>query len=312
MHDMLHEFSGLNISSGNIQTGDFKQRMERYAKRVSDDFVKYNKDMNEQIAKIAKENDYNDEQIQRIVEESNNLVYLAKYASLKSQNERDVVFKTASLSGVKNILGDTIQKQASYKEDFHIDAFSSYNPYKTGALTPAKAESLVKTIAEKLASDVASAANDLDAANNRFDAHIYKIADTLIRYDRTAEGVSDVYTTMCKEAKLPSAVQGMIQKVANEIIEDEKFAGSINSEYTLKLPHVDIYKKEADFSLGKHSMLEKTAMYTHAMQCGDTVVYGIDDMVKMAEEIRPLFEDVSAKKIAFNKAVERADFSKEK
>lgn len=297
MGNMLSEFTSILGTDMRVD-GNFKQNLEKNAKRVSEDFVKYNKDMDSSIAKIAGENGYNDEQIQRLVEESNNQTYLAKYAGMKNQSERDVSFKVASLSAVKEILGDSMSKSAS--ENFHIDAFSSYNPYRTGAIECYGAEDqLKKSIAEKIASDLSEANNNYIEASEKFDAHIYKVADMMIRYDRVGGvDINDIYDKMCKEAKLKTPVQFLIQKVANQIIEDEKFTGSINSDYELKLPHVDIYEVDKDFSLGNFSCMKKNASYFPVMQLGENVIGSIDDMIKIAKETRPLFEKASEAKLA--------------
>ena len=280
--------------------GNFKQNLERNARRVSDDFTRYGKDMNASIAKIASENKYNDDQIQRLVEESNNLTYLAKYAGLKNQTERDVVFETASLDKVKEIIGEPISKTAS--ENFHVDAFSSYTPYKTGAIECFGAEDELKNaLAEKIASDISEVTEQYNDASDKFDAQIYKVADMLIRYDRVGGvDIDSCFNTICKDAKLKAPMQAIIQKVANQIIEDEKFVNRINSDYELKLPHVDIYEKDKDFSLGDFTCMKKEASYFPVMQIGEDVVRSVADMVKIASEIKPLFEKVAKTKETYD------------
>jgi len=91
-----------------------KTELERLGLIASDKFVQEHVELNDTIAKFAKEYDLTDQQIQRVIEIANNLTYMSL---LNTSEDKDITFPVASLDKVSSILSlkTPIKKQASAK-----------------------------------------------------------------------------------------------------------------------------------------------------------------------------------------------------
>jgi hypothetical protein len=89
-----------------------KSELENLGLDVSNKFINEHIDLNETIAKFAKEYDLNDQQIQRVIEIANNLTYMS---ILNTSDNRDVAFPVANSEKVSSILSlkTPLKKQAS-------------------------------------------------------------------------------------------------------------------------------------------------------------------------------------------------------
>jgi hypothetical protein len=98
--------------------------IELQAKKIAESYIAKGTDMNGSIAKVASENNLNIEQIKRLVEESNKICFLIKFASTGEQT-----FEVADYEKVKNILqsDDIIEKKASV--EFSKTDYSKNNFY---------------------------------------------------------------------------------------------------------------------------------------------------------------------------------------
>jgi hypothetical protein len=131
----------------------FANKVPVYRDAVVNDYFRYNTDLNQSIAKIAVKDNLNDDQIQRIIEEVNNQVYLIKYNQMKSSPDREVEFNLASLPQIKdcfkstdlisnkaaeqNSNGESIEKKAGWSDGGKEDKinFLNYNAYDTVSLS---------------------------------------------------------------------------------------------------------------------------------------------------------------------------------
>ena len=85
-------------------SGDFAKKLLTYRDKIVSDYLKFGIGLNKAISGLVKRDNLNDDQIQRIVEEVNNQIYLIKYDKLKASNERDVEFDIASVKGVRDCI----------------------------------------------------------------------------------------------------------------------------------------------------------------------------------------------------------------
>jgi hypothetical protein len=319
MKDRMMEAFSMDKTAGEVTAseGNFKASLERYANSVSNDYVKHGTDMNEAIAKIASRNHLNDDQIQRVVEESNNKVYLAKYAEMKNSNERDVTFDRADAEKVKAASKSDVSDLSKIASaiDEPLTAFNSTRNL-TGALTPAAPTDLVKLAMEKLASDLEKTAHDLDRAKVGFDAHIYKVAGMLIKYDRAGINTDVAFEEICRKNNFHTPMQKILKEAAEHIISEEVQAGKIDPEYRLNVSYVDLSTPAPDYSLGSFSKIasmnleEKKQRPFPVIQINGTLMKSVADMVKYASVINDLFTDIAIKEDLYNKAKERATFKK--
>lgn len=315
---MFEAFSnGKNPSEMMGKEANFKSNLEQYASSVSSGYLRHGLDMNKVIAKIASTNNLNANQIQRVIEESNNKVYLAKYAQMKNSNDREVSFDRADMEKVSTFLGSesTDMSKIASSADEPRTAFNSTRNL-TGSLTPAAPMSLTKMVAEKLASDLSVASGMLSQAHCAFDAHIYKIAEMMFRYDRAGVDTNTCFDEICRKNNFNVPIQNIIQEAADDIIEMEKKANNINADYSLKLPFVDLGLKPSDYSLGSFSKIAssnlqtKQSRYFPVIQVHGTLIRNLSDMVKFASHLNTLFDEVSEKESIFKTASEKATVKK--
>ena len=317
---MMEAFSVMDKTASEVIAleGNFKASLERYANSVSNDYVKHGTDMNESIAKIASRNHLNDEQIQRVVEESNNKVYLAKYAELKHSNERDVTFDRAEAEKVKTASKDGVSdlSKIASSADEPLNAFNSTRNL-TGALTPAAPTDIVKLAMEKLASELDKTAKKFDRAKVDFDAHIYKVAGMMIRYDRAGINTDMAFEEICRQNNFRTPMQQIIKEAAEDIIGEEVKAGKLDSDYRLNMSFVDLGAAAPNYSLGAFSKIasmnleEKKQKQFPVMQIHGTLIKGLPDMVKYASIANDLFAEIQMAEKAYNDVQERTTFKKE-
>ena len=78
------------------------------ANRIANDYVRSGKSMNSGIAKIAQDNGLQEEQIKRLIEESNKATFMAGF-----EKNGEQVFDVASLAEVKEAMAGKMEKKAS-------------------------------------------------------------------------------------------------------------------------------------------------------------------------------------------------------
>lgn len=316
MKDRMFEAFSMDKKAMDLQLtdGSFKSSLDRYANGVSADYIKHGSDMNQAISKIASRDNLNKDQIQRIVEEANNRVYLAKYALLKNSNDRDVLFDKADLEKISSMDDeDSMNKIASSIDEPR----TSYNSTRniTGSITPTVPATLEKMIAEKLASDLSTTSSSLADAHIAFDSHIYKVAEMLIRYDRAGIDTDTAFEEICRTNGLNVPVQEIIKRAASELIDMEKSANSINDNYELNLPFVDLGDAPKDYSLGEFSKIasmnfeDKKSKLFPVIQVHGTLIKTLPDMVKFASELISLYSDIYEKDQIFKDVEKKASFS---
>lgn len=98
--DAIRSEADLAVGGG----AGFVTMLKPWAQRAAQAFLQRGAPLNEQIARIAHDNHLNNDQIQRLVQESNVNVYLSKYAATSGDRSRRVSFPIASLPGVQAVL----------------------------------------------------------------------------------------------------------------------------------------------------------------------------------------------------------------
>jgi len=300
MPSLLEALSGgLSFSSPAVKdSGSFALQLGLYKDSVVNDYNKYSTPLNESIAKIAKENSLNDNQIQRIVEEVNNQVYLVKYAQVKQYKEREVIFDLASLKVVKGILegkeaiedNDSIEKKASWKEGDDLN-FLNYNKCKLPGMREDKIKPLSEIMGEKLAHEISEKNKNFDKALEKFAETTYDIAEALIKYDRFNKDPQEIFSHICKEASVNKYDQIMIKKAVTQKVNQLKEARYLPSDYKLELNIVDC-AKEDNFSLGEYSLNKRANVAQSNVELpvietdSKKVIKNIQSLINMAEKMQ--------------------------
>ena len=84
----------------------FEDKPRVWNNQAATDFLKSGTSLNQTIAEIATLNKLNDDQISCIVQEANTKVFLLKYEKTKGEKVRRPSFPIASLTGVKDLMGN--------------------------------------------------------------------------------------------------------------------------------------------------------------------------------------------------------------
>lgn len=306
-------------------SSDFSQRLQSYRKAVVDSYFKYNIDLNKSIAKISEKENLNDDQIQRIVEEVNNQVYLIKYNQLTSSPEREVDFDLASLRKIKEIIknGDTkkpvtsgpanktageenggsIEKKASWENQDGDDKLNFLNcsTHEFANLAADKTRSKMSIIAEKVANGIKELDKSIIEKTAEAAGHAYTIAEALIKYDRHGINPQEVFEEMCKKANFQKSNQALVKNAVIQKIAQLKEYNAIPKDYNLELSLCDTKETYNEFSLGRYSLIKQAEVTTQSNQVMPVVVTeqgvvkNVNDLVSIAEKIAAAREDIRLK-----------------
>jgi hypothetical protein len=272
--------------------GDFETKLKVHRNQVVDSFCRYNEDMNNSIAKIATDAGFNDEQIARLVQQSNVQVYLIKYAQTKDQNIRRVEFDLADADMVKKLMGrETEAKKIA------VAALTDEQGLQKVASEFMGSSNISQLFAQKI-SEPAMGSRVLE-----------KIA-----HDRSMK------TRMVKEA---SDLQASMEKVANRLLTQAELFGEAIIKYAYehnynpseilactfndsglekdtklflidKIQNMVQLKKEASLMSQKFNMMLKIATKEKgvsqpklpAITAKDKSINGVDDLVSIARKVQ--------------------------
>lgn len=261
----------------NDMSNDFAGKIEGYKNIIIDAYMKNSIDVNKSIAKIAQKENFNDDQISRLIEEVNNQIYLLKYNQMKGSPEREVKFDIASLQKINEIIKNgesnkpinqqkeastmmsSFEKTASENSDEDSLNFLNFSGPDLGNLNadtmPDRKKYLTKIASEK----INKIQSDIDSEIQKYAENIYTIADVLIAYDRSNVDVKPIFEKMCKEASLYKINQIDIKEAILQKVAQSKEYKIFPDEYVFDVDLVDIEKVADEFSLGKYSFTEKLA-----------------------------------------------------
>lgn len=279
------------LSSAKGGVSGFPQKLGSYRDRVVQSYIRFGSELNGEIAKIASAEGLNDDQIQRVVEEVNNQVYLTKYAQVKSCDDRDIKFPVAMLKDVKKIIGGDSETEKKASAEDPLNAFN-FTSHEFGNCAPEKKKELIDIVAEKIASDHSQATTEIDKASAVFDASISKIAEAMIKFDRAGVDAQRLFNIVCRDAYLGSVPQNVIKLAITEQVNMLKEAGTVNQDYELSLENYDANQESDDFGLGKFSLM-KTASNNglrdipSVLLSDGTFIKNIPAFVKIASEVMP-------------------------
>jgi len=311
-----------SIEKTSSDFGDFAEKLAVYKDIAVNDFKKFNIDLNQSIAKIAKENNLNDDQIQRIVEEANTQVYLLKYAEMRRFPQREVVFPIAKVASVKDIVvngvkknEEVIEKKASWAGEGLEDSlnFLNYTSHETMGMAPDKNRTMKDILAYKLAHEINAAEETLDEKKAAFTSNIHTIADAMVRYDRANVDTQGIFEVICKEASIHKSDQSIIKTAVEQKVGRMKEYRLVPANYELTIELVDIEKQADDFSMGKYSLVKKASATQSnsgmpiVVTDNGTVIRQVSDLISMALNIQRHRDDI---KVAEGKKDKLTNISK--
>lgn len=269
-------------------SGDFSRKLLKYRDMVVSEYLKYKISLNNSISKIAKQENLNDDQIQRIVEEVNNQIYLTKYEKLKGSVDREVEFDIASVKGVRECI-----KGHCAKEDLEQEDKKEYSESKTSskvAFESVKSDSMEKVASTdnrdifngmlshsfgdlsvntkytrdefmlgKIASAVEEKECELNKIAKEIKHHTNELSEVFVHAERLGSDVSEIMSTIIKSAELNDKEVNLVKEAIVEKIATLKDRETIPSDFLVNFDNVSIDKKASElFTLGKFSLI-KTA-----------------------------------------------------
>lgn len=309
-------------------SGDFSKKLLNYRNLVVSEFLKYNIDLSKAIAKIAQRENLNDDQIQRIVEEVNNQVYLVKYDQLKGRPDREVEFDLASRDKVKRIMkGEDVNSNSEPKEETtgekvslktafeqekmdsmekvasaeSYDLFNGMLSRSYGDLSVATRQTRDEFMMTKIASHIKEKENELNKIAKSLKNTASELGDTFVNLERLGSDTNEVLSTIIKSAELNEKEVELIKEATADRINLLVERRYLPENFTVDLTNINLEKKASEkFTLGKYS-LNKTASVacdtTIPKICLSTnkVISSIDDIVKLASEMKGYANDLRAK-----------------
>ncbi len=195
-----------------------KNELENLGLTASNKFLTSHEDLNEVIAKFAKEYDLNDQYIQRVVEIANNLTYMSL---LNSSENRDVSFPVASLDKISSILSfkTPLKKQAN---DIGIN-------YETLSEIPADISPLDAMIKAAAKIEVENKNNEereflldeyemLKQAKEFVSQKMWDLKNR--REDLISKTANELLSVMCNKSCSKGDIKGMLGKVSIKTAQD--------------------------------------------------------------------------------------------
>ncbi len=277
---------GFDKQAEQFLNSNFLNNRQSWVNSVVNDFMKYNINPNESISKIAKTHSLNDEQIQRIIEETNVNIYLQKYAQTKGKSLRRVSFTLADPAIIKNSSTNVTEKVATEadkntrKENVKMmeKAASNSSPIKPIDFSPKEDEfgnfltressyepslwdkgNIEKNasilVKRKIEQKISNAKVSRKKQLNNTLQKIAFIGDALIYHERAGCSAQDLLDKIAVDTDLNRyeefpIIKYTINKVAK--LKNERF---LPGNFYLSLDYTK--DKSDDYSLGKHSLSKK-------------------------------------------------------
>ena len=309
-------------------SGDFSKKLLNYRNIVVSEFLKYNIDLSKAIAKIANRESLNDDQIQRIVEEVNNQVYLVKYDQLKGKPDREVEFDLASKDKVKKIMkGEDVNSDSEPKEETtedkvslktaferekfesmekvasaeNYDLFNGMISHSYGDLSIATRKTRDEFMMTKISEHIKEKECELNKIAKSLKNTASELGDTFVNLERLGSDAGEVLSTIIKHAGLNEKEVELIKEATADRINLLVERRYLPENFTVNLNDVNLEKKASEkFTLGKYS-LNKTASVAcdtaipRICLSTNKVVSHIDDIVKLASEMKDYADELRAK-----------------
>lgn len=322
-------------------SGDFSKKLLNYRNLVISEFLKYNIDLSKAISQIAKRENLNEDQIQRIVEEVNNQVYLIKYDKLKNQPEREVEFDLASADKIKRIMkGETVHSNSEPIEESKeekvlaksafeqnkiesiekvasaekYDLFNGMLSYNYGDLSVNTRQTRDEFMMTKIASLVKDKENELNKIARSLKNTANELGETFVNLEKLGSNVSEVMSSIIKSAGLNDKEVELIKEATADKINLLVERRHLPENFVVDFTNVSLEKKASEvFTLGKFS-LNKTA----SVACDTTIpkiclstnksVRSIDDIVKLANEMKGYADELREKNDEYIEIREKCAF----
>lgn len=275
---LINDAADLGRVNTMYQDSPFVRELPGLIQQVSSDYLNRGIALNESIAKVASEHKYNDEQIQRICEEANNQVYMAKYASFKGNLERDVKFELASVPGVHSVGNGKMEKKASYvKADSPLGRLDDM----CFDMTPEKEVGISKIAADKVVRLMDKVAAEENKYSDSVIEDVNCVAQTLIEQEKMGNSADGVFRNLCKFANLTEGMMNLYKTAVEQNIERMKHANYLPPSFDIQL---NKYQQDKSYSVGEFGFAKQASApaFISVITENGTPVSDFDTLVKTA------------------------------
>lgn len=304
--------------------GAYAETVDAWKTKVVKDFYEYGIGLNESIAKIAESNNLNNEQILRIIEETNSEIYLNEYEKLKNKTIRNVEFEIASLEKVKDILdndaianqevrtepGDDgkepmMKKKANF-EDIGESCgdnlnFLNYSPYQIGSFSAEKQISERELLEKKAANKLFSMTESLREDIAKYAYDLSSFSGALIGYEKRGFDARDIFQKVCEDSSLKKIYQQPIIEATIKKVAEYKEFKRLPQNFELDLTSVDFLEKKATLSLGKHSLaspksenISNSNKELPTIEIDGAMIKGYQDLIRAAQNIQKQHDKIQS------------------
>lgn len=305
-------------------SGDFSKKLLTYRDRIVSDYLKYKVNLSEAISKVAQRDSLNDDQIQRIIEEVNNQIYLIEYDKLKSSTTRDVEFDIASMQAVKKYMGgndsdaenaddkkddnkevlkksafekvkiDEWEKTASVNND---NAYADAPMYHYCDMSVENKVSRDSYMLRKIANTVKDKHDSLEKIASTANYKAYELGDAIINLERLGADTSNIVSSIVKVAGLTEKEFGVIKEAVTERTASLIEARYVPDTFSVNMDNVSVEKTASEkFSLGQFSKLASSTKCDSVVPKMELstgkMIRGFDDISKLASEFKSTTEQL--------------------
>lgn len=249
-----------DISSEIAQGKHFQKRLRASAEEATGRFLQ-GETLNFAVSDISKRENFNQLQIQRLVEETNVLAFNKRYDERKKESDRRITFELAELNGVLEEMGSEAPK-AIENPNWIKGKSGEGEITKSASVMRHTLNSQTDDSRKRLADKQAKAKTELlekeaKALSRDIESGIFKIANSLVHTEKTYKNANTVFNTMLSGVSFDDSIAEGIMKKASEITEYMKNSGRLREGFMLSL-EVKPEEKVASTLFGSHSLL-KTA-----------------------------------------------------
>lgn len=286
--------------------GQFVRKLASYKESAVNGFLRNNIDMNQTIAKIAQDDNLNDNQIHRVIEEANTQVYLVKHAQCQNNYDREVYFPLADLQKVKDFMNNKqataasldskLEKKASYENSDGDEALNAFNAsfYDTTSLALDQEITAEEVVARELFKKHGELKADLSNKIAAFNASVYEFADVMLSLDRHFADTQSIFKHACIKGDLKIDKQQAVKLAISEKVAMLKSNNELFDSYELRLENIDTSIPVKDFSLKgrgfyKNASEDMVGKMPVILTESSRRVRNLEDLVKMAGCINETF-----------------------
>lgn len=275
------------------QDSPFVRELPGMIQKVASDYMKHSVELNDSIYKIAKEKSLTDEQVQRLVEESNNQVYMAKYASLKGSRNREVQFNLADGKEIKaRLRGESKMEKKASADTNDTAVFQGGTFMKCASFAPEKKSSIGKIVARKAVAIMDDLNSSITKCASEIAEGFSTIAQSIILQEHFHKNGQDIFNNICKKAAWDDSCMNLCISAVENSERYMKSSHEINSDMDVSLAK---YQKTASYDMGRHSFNKEASFveFSPIITPDGVSISNLDSLVKIACEVKDKMAEMS-------------------